>query len=118
MATEPRSLRSMSAQIAALTRVARQPGYEISSPGRASFLRKFETGEHKCRYGCPKWDPISAGLSDDVRAKMVAARLSAHMRRLAIRSRTARMKARRLYQAAKEAENELAEELANLDNAS
>lgn len=118
MTTEPRSLRSMSAQIAALARVAQEPGDKISAPGRAAFLEYFATGEHKCRYGCPKMGPVPAELPENVRNQMVAARLSGHMRRIALRSRIARMKARRLYRAAREAENELAEQLADFDNAS
>lgn len=113
--TDDRILRSMHARIAALTRAARTDGREISAPARAAFMAKFETG-HECKL-CPKVE-IDPDLPPDQKQRAIEALISAHFTRMASRPRIARGNARRLYVAAKKAEAELAEELAELDNAS
>lgn len=113
MTTDPPSLRSMQAQIAALTRAATTDGSEISAPARRKFLANFENG-HKCSL-CGTI-PINADLPPDQKARAVAAAMSVHFRRLALRSRMARGRARQLYVDARKAERQLDEELAQLDD--
>lgn len=112
--TDDRSLRSMHARIAALTRAARTDGSEISAPARRAFLAKFET-RHECKL-CGVVE-IDQALPPAQRERAIAAAMSAHFTRLAVRPRAARARARRAYRAAKVYEAELDTELADLDSA-
>jgi hypothetical protein len=112
--TEERSLRSMQAQIAALTRAARSNGSEMTAAKRAAFLRGFET-RHECKY-CGVIE-INQDLPPAEHERAATAARSAHFRRLALRSKASRLRARKLYKQARDIESELAAELADLDNA-
>lgn len=112
--TDDRSLRSMHARIAALTRAARTDGREISAPARSAFMKRFET-RHECKL-CGVVE-IDQTLPPAQCARAVQAAITAHFTRLAARPRIARMRAAQLYQSAAQAEAELDEELAGLDRA-
>jgi hypothetical protein len=112
MEDDPRSLRSLQARIAALTRAARTDGREISAPGRAQFLANFET-EHSCQY-CGTIT-IDQSLPPAQRARAAEAAMSAHFSRLAKASAAARGKAKVLIRQSRAAERELERGLAQLD---
>lgn len=113
--SDDQTLRSLHARIAALTRAATTDGGEISAPARAAFMKRFET-RHECKL-CGVIE-IDQSLPPRQKQRAVEAAIRAHFTRLAARPRVARARARRLYVTAKEAETQLAEELADLDNAS
>lgn len=112
---ENADLQRMQRQIAALSRVATTPGEEISAPARAAFLAKFKT-RHEC--GLCGVVEIDQSLTPAQRQTAVAAAISAHFRRMALRSRSVRAKAKQLNNTARKMEAQLAAELAELDNAS
>lgn len=115
MRTDDRTLRSIQARVAALTRAARTDGSEISAPARKAFMDRFET-RHECKL-CGVIE-IDQTLPPKQRQRAIQAAISAHFVRMARRTRVAKNKARRQYVAARKVEQELAEELAELDNAS
>lgn len=102
-------LRRTHAQIAALTRWAQTADRaRATSPAREAMLAKFEN-RHECDL-CGVIE-IPPELKGDARARAVAAAMSAHYRRLALRSASARGRARQLYKQARESERELNDEL-------
>jgi hypothetical protein len=104
--------RRANATIAALTRAARTDGREISEPARKAFMRGFET-KHTCGH-CGTIE-IDQSLPLEQRDRMARAAMSAHFRRLAAVSVTARAAMRRLDGIAGEAETQLDRELGELD---
>jgi hypothetical protein len=115
MTDDPAALqRRASATIAALTRAARTDGREISAPGRAAFLASFQT-RHTCKH-CGTIE-IDQSLPPDQRARAARAAMSAHFRRLASVSVTARHTMQRIDQIAVAAEEQLDAELGLLDDA-
>lgn len=115
MTDDPKALqRRANATIAALTRAARTDGREISAPGRAAFLRSFET-EHTCTHcGTIK---IDQSLPPDQRARATKAAISAHFRRLAAVSVAGRSAMSRIDTMVTAAEEQLGTELELLDDA-
>lgn len=112
MDDDPRSLRSLKARVAALTRAAQTDGSEISAPGRAKFLANFETG-HTCKH-CGTIT-IDQSLPSEQRARAVQAAISAHFYRLALASARTRAHAKVLMRQARAADAELERGLAQLD---
>lgn len=104
------NLSSVHAQIAALTRWARTPDRSAAtSPAREAMLAKFEH-RHECAL-CGVVE-IPEELRGEARARAVAAAMSAHYKRLALRSATARGQARALHRTARATERELHDDLA------
>jgi hypothetical protein len=114
MTDDPRSLRSLQARIAALTRAAQTDGSEISAPGRAAFMKSFETG-HECQHCTPI--VIDQSLPPEQQARAVQAAISAHFSRLALASARSRGKAQALIRQSRAADRAIAEGLAQLDAA-
>lgn len=108
-------IKSRQMSIAALTRVAREGGSNISRPAREAFLDSFKT-RHECDL-CGVIE-INQELPRAERDKASAAALRVHFSRLAQRSALARRRARVHDAAAAEAEARLASELATVDDAS
>lgn len=115
MKTDDPVLRSIQARVAALTRAARTDGSEISAPARKAFMDRFEV-RHECKL-CGVIE-IDQTLPPRQRQRAVQAAITAHFTRLARRTRVARNRAARASVAAEKVKNELAEQLAEIDNAS
>lgn len=108
-------IKSRQMSIAALTRVAREGGTKISKPARAAFLDGFKR-RHECAL-CGVIE-IDQGLPEAERDKASAAALRVHFTRLAQRSAIARRRARVHDAEADAAEEQLASELAAVDDQS
>jgi hypothetical protein len=102
---------SEQATIAALSRSAKTPGDEISAPARSAFLDSFHT-RHECEL-CGVVE-IDQSLPKAKRKKMADAALSAHMRRIARKSRIARQVSREQEALGKELAQRLRDELAEI----
>jgi hypothetical protein len=108
---DEQEIRSTHAQLAALTRAATTDGAEISAAGRAKFLANFET-EHTCRH-CGTVT-IDQSLPPAQRRRAAQAAMRAHFIRLRRASQISRDRAATLIEQARAAEQELADDKAQL----